>query len=40
MTGSDYRSDDLVCPDGMEGIRFVVSVSVMAVIMKGQDDIS
>ena len=40
MTGSDYRSDGLLCPEGMDGIRFVVSVSVMAVIMKGQDDIS
>ena len=40
MIGSDYRGDDLVCPEEMEGIRFVVSVSVMAVIMKGQDDIS
>ena len=40
MTGLDYRSDELVCPEGMEGIRFVVSVSVMAVIVKGQDDIS
>jgi hypothetical protein len=40
VTGLDYRSDGHVYPEVMEGIRFVVSVSVMEVILKGKDDVS